>query len=107
MSNRIHIQRTKFCNLHVEKRKDSRLFDVKESDMSRTFGFRAFDDYSQMYDNSLNGHEIAYADDRFLRHVYDIGDDTFGELIDYALEHGLYIDDNWYDAEWVKKALKV
>jgi len=90
MSNRICVEPTKFE-------------DVRNG--TSTFGFRAYDDYAQTYNNTLES--IPDDDLEFLRVAIEHGDNIFGDIIDFCIEQerGLYIADIWYDWEKVKPIL--
>ena len=102
MSNRVHVQRTRFTNLVLQKLPSGELCleDDRES-----FGFRIYDDFDQAYCNTLNAKDLVCSDATFLKLIEESADDNMRDMISFALDHGIYIDDEWYDAEWVNKVL--
>jgi hypothetical protein len=83
MSNRVTIQRTKFTN-----------YDTDE----KSFGYRLYDDYGQSYSNIMDERELKSSDEDFFNLVCDSADEVGDAMISHALEHGIYIDSNWYEA---------
>lgn len=99
MSNRVTLQRTVFQNV----RQDG-------TEAEKSFGYRMYDDYGQTYDNTLEAEQVQVSDEELLRYVRDNGNEMTDEMISFLRDsdgHGLYIDDNWHDWEWVKKALDI
>lgn len=92
MSNRVTIQRTTFTPYNGGE---------------ASFGYRAYDDHGQTYDNTLSEEQMKLSDEEFFRYVVDYGDTLAQDMISFLLEYdnGLYIDDTWYDYDWVKKQL--
>lgn len=90
MSNRATLQRTEFKNL-------------PQGDT--TFGWRIYDDYGQTYSNILSKEDVEKSDEELLQQVSSFGDEVSSVIIDFALEHGIYIGNQWYDADWVQKTL--
>ena len=103
--NRVTLQRTRFTNLHLEQLPDGAncLADIPEKD--ETLGLRMYDDFSQTYCNNIESRELMLPDEDFLKFVYEAADDLATDMFDFAMDNGMYIDDNWYEAEWVNKVL--
>jgi hypothetical protein len=85
MSNRIYFEPTKFTN-------------VRHGGVS--FGYRAYDDYGQSYDNTW---EVIPDDDiEFLKKIIDCNDELVGAMLDFAQENqqGVYVSGNFI--EWAE-----
>jgi len=84
MSNRATIQRTIFVN---------------HPSGDKTYGYRMYDSYEQMYYNSLSEDDLDMniSPSAFLDKAKETFDDTADSIFDDAIIHGgIYIDDNWY-----------
>lgn len=69
-----------------------------------SYGFRAYDDYGTSYNNLLES--PATTDDKeFMAHVRENEDDVITALIEFAMEHGAYIDATFYDGDEFGKLL--
>lgn len=91
MSNRVNLIRTKFT-------------DLKSGD--EAYGYRIYDDYCQEYSMFTDMVTRPPDDDGvFLRLVADGCPGSVAETIDWAVEHGMYIDDVWYKADEVQSML--
>lgn len=69
---------------------------------TKTFGYRIYDDYGQTY---LNTWESIPKDDMdILQKVMDEADETADAMFSFILEHehGIYINDNWWDWDEIK-----
>ena len=85
MSNRVTLQRTVFNNYGTEE---------------KTFGFRLYDDFGQTYGNMMAEKDLELKDEAFFNKVCnENAGDNADVMIDWALEHGIYIDDNWYEGK--------
>ena len=83
--NRVYIEPTKFTNLRGGE---------------EYFGWRAYDDYAQAYDNTLEKAEISDDDVAFLKRVLKMNDDeTLWSMLDFCAEHerGVYVGDTFVD----------
>lgn len=92
MGNRVTIQRTIF------------------SDLSRdpeSYGYRIFDDYDQDYLNTLTPDVLQLESLEFLHYIVKNGftSNNTDELISFAMEHGMYIDDDWFEADEITKCV--
>jgi len=97
--NRITLLRTGFVDLEP----DYSPFSKIELD---TFGWRIFDDFEQAYSNGLSAQDMQLSDADFLKKVHESsGDPQVCDMITWAINHGIYIGDQWYEAEWVQKVL--
>lgn len=91
MSNKVNLIRTKFT-------------DLKSGDES--YGYRIYDDYSQDYSMFTDMVTRPPDDDKvFLRLVADGCPESVSQTIDWAIEHGMYIDDQWFEASEVAEML--
>jgi hypothetical protein len=89
MSNIVNIIRTKFI-------------DIKSGEES--LGYRIYDDYASAYNNTIEG-KIPDDDGELLRLVSNEGNDVQREMLHWALEHGIDIDDTFYEAKEVQEML--
>lgn len=90
MSNRINFIPTQFINMRTG---------------SVSFGFRAYDDYGQTYDNTW---ELIPDDDmEFLKLVVDSNDETVGSMFEFAAENqqGVYVGEAFYEWDEYKHLL--
>ena len=62
----------------------------------KSFGFRFYDDHEQTYNNTMQEADLKLLDEDFLRRAQQHFDKVALDLFDFCLEHGLYVDDNWY-----------
>jgi hypothetical protein len=88
--NKPTVQRTVFTNHHNN---------------SKSYGFRVYDDYGQTYCNILEESGLKKSDEEFLVLVSEMADDVADAMLDFAMDHGITIDDVFYDAEWVRSVL--
>jgi hypothetical protein len=91
MANRITIEPTKFVNVRTD---------------NVSFGWRAYDDYSQCYDNTLE--RIPEDDLEFLSLVVEHNCDVIlGGMLDFVTnnEQGINIGDNHYTHDQIKEIL--
>ncbi len=89
MSNTVNFIRTKF-----------------EDYQGVDYGWRAYDDYNQVYDN--NGESPMPADDKeFFETIRNNG--SVAEFIDFMIEHGVgcYIDAEFYEYSVIKEWLGI
>ena len=80
--NRVHIEPTKFTNSRSN---------------IETFGWRAFDDYAQAYDNTWNEKDMPKDDLEFLKRVLETSnDETLWEMLEFCEENaqGIHIGDS-------------
>jgi len=75
------IQRTIFVNAHCG---------------DKSFGYRIYDDYGQDYCNILDEKDLKLSDQDFLDKAKESFSEVANSIFDYALEHGIYVDDKWY-----------
>lgn len=102
--NIVTLQRTRFTNLHVVAQLGSLLLSDEPKEKNESFGFRLYDDEDAVYNNTLATSDLVYSDEDFIRLVSEsLG--IASEMIDYVMEYGIRIDDTWYDAAWVRKAI--
>ena len=83
--NRVYIEPTKFTNLRGGE---------------EYFGWRAYDDYAQAYDNTWEKADISDDDVAFLKRVLKMNDDeTLWSMLDFCAEHerGVYVGDTFVD----------
>jgi hypothetical protein len=86
--NRVHIEPTKFTNLRSGK---------------ETFGWRAFDDYAQAYDNTWSEKDMPKDDLEFLKRVLEVSEDeTLWGMLDFCEENeqGIHVGNRFI--EWQK-----
>lgn len=92
MSNRVTIEPTEFVN-------------VRTGEVS--YGFRAYDDYEQTYDNTLES--IPDNDMEFLALICKekAFNTAFSEMLDFVKEGqmGLYIGGTWYEWDAIEPIL--
>ena len=92
--NRVYIEPTKFTNLR----------DGKEY-----FGWRAYDDYAQAYDNTWEKNAISDDGVAFLKRVLEMNDDeTLWSMLDFCAEneHGVYVSDTLVDWQELSSLLE-
>lgn len=87
--NKITLTRTKFT-------------DIKSGQES--YGYRIYDDYGSSY-AMFDKAQVPERDDDFLKVVSNGCDEQVAEMIQYSLEHGMYIDDLWYSSEKIEEIL--
>ena len=105
--NRVHIQRTRFTNLKRLAPGPDEIVVLSDEDLDETFGYRAWDDEAMVYANNMADSELMFDDAKFLREVAaNYGCDILDDLIDFAKDNGLYIDDTWYPAQHVKRMMR-
>ena len=79
--------------------------DDEKGEMDSTVGFRIYDDEGQTYCNTMSAEELLLPDKEFLQLIIDkYEDDIASEMFDFACEHGIQIDDEFYPASWVADA---
>ena len=61
-----------------------------------SFGYRFYDDHGQTYCNTLERHDLDLSDQEFLDKIKDQFDDVANSMFDFALDHGIEIDGNFY-----------
>lgn len=87
--NRVTIQRNVFINFNEK---------------TETYGFRIYDDFECTYVNTMDKNNLKLEDIDFLKLILN---SNFGESIDnmltFGLEHGMYIDEQWYTKDELKK----
>ncbi len=81
--NRVCLQATKFVN-HPQK--------------TETFGYRIYDEYAQVYDNTLES--LPDDDLDLLREAMKSDNVQVTDMIDFAITRGIEINGEWY--EWEK-----
>jgi hypothetical protein len=93
MGNRVTLERTYFRNKNYGE-EDS--------------GFRIYDDYDQDYCNVLEPSAMLFESLEFLQYIITNGfvSDRAGVMLDFAMDHGMYIDDEWFEAEQVAECMK-
>lgn len=65
-------------------------------------GFRIYDDHDAAYCDSLPEEYTKTSDKDLLRlAAHDYSDDSITGMVDFALEHGMLINDTWYSSEEV------
>ena len=79
--NRPCIQRTIFVDAH---------------NGDKSFGYRIYDDHGQDYCNTLDENDLKLPDQDFLHKAKENFSEVADSIFDYALEHGIYVDDEWY-----------
>lgn len=89
--NRVSLIRTKFT-------------DLRSGD--ENYGYRIYDDYAQEYSMFPDNTKPKEDDGEFLKDVSNGCPSGVTEMIDWAMEHGMYIDDVWYGAEEIQNLLK-
>jgi hypothetical protein len=91
MSNRVHIEPTRFEN-------------VRSGVV--TYGFRAYDQYAQTYNNTWDS--IPDDDLECLKLAVADADDTLSSMLDYCREEevGLFVGDTWFDWDEIKDILE-
>jgi hypothetical protein len=62
-----------------------------------SYGYRIYDDHGQSYCNIMEEKDLKLSDPDFLRKAHETFDDVADSIFDFALERGIYIDDNWYE----------
>jgi hypothetical protein len=92
MSNQISIQRTVFTNYKSN---------------AVAYGYRAHDEYGQCYSNALTKEQLDLPDEKFIKVVESYADEGLGDMFSFAQEYekGIQIDNEFYNYEWLKKAL--
>lgn len=83
--NRIYIEPTKFTNLRGNE---------------AYYGWRAYDDYAQAYDNTWEQGEIPDDDFAFLKRVLETSnDETLRSMMDFCAENerGVYVGNTFID----------
>lgn len=81
--NRVHIEPTKFVNVRSNR---------------ETFGWRAFDDYAQAYDNTWSKDEMVEDDLEFLRRVIETSsDEALWAMLEFCEENkqGVFVGDSF------------
>jgi hypothetical protein len=93
MGNRVTLERTYFRS--------------KESLGEESEGFRIYDDYDQDYNNTVEPVAMLYEPLIFLAYIIKNGhvSDRAGLMLDYAMDNGMYIDDDWFEAEQVSECI--
>jgi len=83
--NRIYIEPTKFTDMRSG---------------AESFGWRAFDDYSQAYDSSWSEADMPPNDVAFLKRVLKTSEEeTFWAMLDFCsdFKHGVHVGDTFID----------
>ena len=62
----------------------------------KSYGYRFYDDHGQTYCNTLAENIFEMTPGDFLRHVENEFDNVAESIFDYALEHGIYVDDEYF-----------
>ncbi|HZL79795.1 MAG TPA: hypothetical protein VFC17_13245 [Candidatus Limnocylindrales bacterium] len=92
--NRVYIEPTKFTDLRSGE---------------ATFGWRAFDDYSQAYDNTWSEKDMPKDDLDFLKRVLEVSDDeTLWGMLEFCEENeqGIHIGDRFIEWQEFSPLLK-
>lgn len=92
--NRVHIEPTKFINSRSG---------------NETFGWRAFDDYSQAYDNTWSEKAVPKDDLEFLKRVLEVSDDeTLWGMLDFCEENeqGIHVGNTFIEWQELSPLLK-
>lgn len=92
MGNRVTVQPTKFINFPQISTEDE------------TLGVRVYDDHGQSYINGWD--EFPETNEEILRKVRDHADEVICAMLDFALEHGLYLGSDWLEASEVQEILE-
>jgi hypothetical protein len=74
------------------------------AEKNESFGFQLYDDGDAVYNNTLTSSDLVCSDADFIG-LASASSGIASEMIDYAMEYGIRIDDTWYDAAWVRKAI--
>lgn len=69
---------------------------VEYKNKEKSFGYRIYDDYSQDYCNTMTEDDLKLSDQEFLDKCKKSFSEVSDLLFESALEHGIYIDDDWY-----------
>ena len=70
-------------------------------------GFRMYDDYDAEYCNLMSEEEANATDENLLRlAANEYSDDSITQMIDFGLEHGMLINNTWYDGEEIAAMLE-
>ena len=94
MGNRITLEPTVFENHRTGK---------------KTYGYRLYDDYGQMYDNTFEEGDLVDSDIDFLEIVLESGlSDDASQLFDFIAEYegGMSIGKTYYDWDEIKHLFK-
>lgn len=89
--NRVYIEPTKFTDLRCSE---------------ESFGWRAFDDYAQAYDNTWRKGDMLVDDLAFLKRVLETSDDeTLWAMLDFCgdSQRGVHVGDTLID--WAELSL--
>lgn len=71
-----------------------------------THGFRMYDDYDAAYCNVMSEEEANTPNRTLLKlAAHDYSDDSINAMVDFALDHGMLINDTWYSSEEVADIL--
>lgn len=62
----------------------------------KSYGYRMYDDEGQTYNNVMGKDIFDMSPQEFLDKARESFDDMANSIFDFALEHGLYVDDCWY-----------
>jgi hypothetical protein len=92
--NRVHIEPTKFTNSRSGE---------------ETFGWRAFDDYAQAYDNTWNEKDTPGDDLEFLKRVLKTSDDeTLWGMMEFCEENeqGIFVGNTFFEWEELSPVLE-
>jgi hypothetical protein len=71
-------------------------------------GFRIYDDYDQDYNNTIEPTSMSLKPLEFLTYIIQNGfiSDRSGIMLDFAMDRGMYIDDEWFDAEKISECMR-
>lgn len=72
---------------------------------NESFGYRIFDNYDADYGMFTDNHEPADCDKEFLCDISNGASEGVGEMIEWAIEHGIDIDGKFYGAKEVQEML--
>lgn len=71
-----------------------------------TYGFRMYDDHDAAYCNLMSEEQANTTNEElFKMAANEFCDDSINAMVDFALDHGMIINDTWYSSEEVADML--
>lgn len=71
-----------------------------------TYGFRMYDDHDAGYCNIMSKEQSNSSnEDLFKMASNEFCDDSINAMVDFALDHGILINDTWYSGDEVAEML--